>query len=184
MITGALQTLVAASLGWFLASSLWIYPHSLSYFNESIGGPLNGPKHLLGSNVDWGQDLLYASARATQMPKVESVKIVFETMFDPKRVGISVIDQIPTLQHSALDDNTCAENRNTLGSNGSRRLLLIAGTNLLQEFYHEWSGTPELQHFIQQWQPAAPVSYSMNLFFRRRPNLRAPISSAIDADDM
>jgi len=58
-MAGVFQTLVAASFGWFLASSLWIYPHSLSYFNESIGGPLNGPKHLLGSNVDWGQDRRY-----------------------------------------------------------------------------------------------------------------------------
>jgi hypothetical protein len=48
-----------AFLAWFVVSSLWIYPHSLSYFNESIGGPLNGPKHLLGSNIDWGQDLRY-----------------------------------------------------------------------------------------------------------------------------
>jgi hypothetical protein len=48
---------------WMLSSSLWIYPHSLSYFNESIGGPLNGPKHLLGSNVDWGQDMQYAMIR-------------------------------------------------------------------------------------------------------------------------
>jgi 4-amino-4-deoxy-L-arabinose transferase-like glycosyltransferase len=44
---------------WSVVSSWWIYPHSLSYFNESIGGPLNGPKHLLGSCVDWGQDLRY-----------------------------------------------------------------------------------------------------------------------------
>lgn len=44
---------------WMFASSLWVYPHSISYFNESIGGPLNGPKHLLGSCVDWGQDLRY-----------------------------------------------------------------------------------------------------------------------------
>jgi hypothetical protein len=44
---------------WLAASSLWGYPHSLSYFNESIGGPLNGAKHLLGSNVDWGQDFRY-----------------------------------------------------------------------------------------------------------------------------
>ena len=48
---------------WSVASSLWIYPHSLSYFNESIGGPLNGPEHLLGSNVDWGQDLIYIARR-------------------------------------------------------------------------------------------------------------------------
>lgn len=45
---------------WFLASSFYVYPHSLSYFNELTGGPLNGHRHLLGSNLDWGQDLLYA----------------------------------------------------------------------------------------------------------------------------
>jgi len=44
---------------WFVASSVWIFPHSLAYFNESVGGPINGSKHLLGSNVDWGQDLRY-----------------------------------------------------------------------------------------------------------------------------
>lgn len=51
---------------WLFASSLWVYPHSLSYFNESICGPLNGPKLLLGSNVDWGQDLIYIDARVTE----------------------------------------------------------------------------------------------------------------------
>lgn len=53
------QFSVAALFTWFVTSSLWIYPHSLSYFNETVEGPLNGPKHLLGSNVDWGQDVLY-----------------------------------------------------------------------------------------------------------------------------
>jgi hypothetical protein len=32
---GVFQTLVAASLCWFLSSSLWIYAHSLSYFFDS-----------------------------------------------------------------------------------------------------------------------------------------------------
>jgi hypothetical protein len=43
---------------WAVLSSLWIYPHSLSYFNELIGGPRSGHYHLGGSNVDYGQDLL------------------------------------------------------------------------------------------------------------------------------
>jgi hypothetical protein len=55
----AFRALVFACLCWLPTSSLWIYPHSLSYFNESIAGPLNGPMHLLGSNVDWGQDFEY-----------------------------------------------------------------------------------------------------------------------------
>lgn len=51
---------VALCFAWFIASSLWTCPHSLSHFNEIIGGPLRGSKHLLGSNLDWGQDLRYA----------------------------------------------------------------------------------------------------------------------------
>jgi len=35
-MAGIIQTLVAASFCWFLSSSLWVYPHSLVYFNESI----------------------------------------------------------------------------------------------------------------------------------------------------
>lgn len=50
-MAGVFQTLVAASFCWFLASSIWIFPHSLAYVNESIGGSLNGPKHLLGRGL-------------------------------------------------------------------------------------------------------------------------------------
>jgi hypothetical protein len=49
------------NLIWFVASGIYTYPHGLSYFNEAIGGPLGGPEHLLGRNVDWGQDLKYVS---------------------------------------------------------------------------------------------------------------------------
>jgi hypothetical protein len=76
---------------WFFTSSLWIYPHSLSYFNESIGGPLNGPKHLLGSNVDWGQDLLYA--RIWFNDRVASRHfLVYSGFFDPVAVGFATAE--------------------------------------------------------------------------------------------
>lgn len=44
-------------LGWYLFSSLRIYPDYLAYFNEFSGGPDNGWKYLADSNIDWGQDL-------------------------------------------------------------------------------------------------------------------------------
>ena len=83
---------VAIALTWSVGSSLAVYPHSLSYFNELAAvlptpadgsypqpikqsdehrgvwsrikyaltaGPRNGPRHLLDSNIDWGQDLFY-----------------------------------------------------------------------------------------------------------------------------
>lgn len=54
----ACKFLVVASLLWSVISALSMYPHQLAYFNESAGGPENGHKHLLGSNLDWGQDYL------------------------------------------------------------------------------------------------------------------------------
>ena len=61
--------LILARHGWFLSlllvyyvvSTLSIYPHHLAYFNEFVGGPRNGHKHLLGSSFDWGQDWFYLS---------------------------------------------------------------------------------------------------------------------------
>jgi hypothetical protein len=42
---------------WLLGASVFIYPHGISYFNEWIGGPGNGGRYLVDSNLDWGQDL-------------------------------------------------------------------------------------------------------------------------------
>jgi hypothetical protein len=58
---GKIATVAAAALLWSVESSLWYYPHSLSYFNELVGGPKHGHEHLLDSNIDWGQDLLYST---------------------------------------------------------------------------------------------------------------------------
>jgi hypothetical protein len=52
-------TLVAALGSWFIATSIWTGVHHLSYGNELIGGSVNLHEHLLGSNLDWRQDLRY-----------------------------------------------------------------------------------------------------------------------------
>ncbi len=54
------RILIAISLLATMASTFRTYPHQLAYFNEVAGGPQNGYKHLLHSNLDWGQDLLLA----------------------------------------------------------------------------------------------------------------------------
>jgi hypothetical protein len=43
-------------IGWNIASAARIFPHYLAYFNELAGGPDNGYKWLVDSNLDWGQD--------------------------------------------------------------------------------------------------------------------------------
>lgn len=42
---------------WLLAASLWIAPNFLAFFNILAGGPDNGWRMLVDSNLDWGQDL-------------------------------------------------------------------------------------------------------------------------------
>ena len=44
-------------LAWQIISVTLVFPHHLSYFNELAGGPLNGDRFLVDSNLDWGQDL-------------------------------------------------------------------------------------------------------------------------------
>jgi hypothetical protein len=43
--------------GWYAASAVGIHPHYLAYFNAFVGGPENGYRYLVDSNLDWGQDL-------------------------------------------------------------------------------------------------------------------------------
>jgi hypothetical protein len=45
-----------AALAVLVVESASIYPHYLAFFNVLSGGPANGPRHLLDSNIDWGQD--------------------------------------------------------------------------------------------------------------------------------
>ena len=52
------KVLVPVLAVWFAAESLWIRPRYLSYFNALAGGPANGYRHLVDSNVDAGQDLI------------------------------------------------------------------------------------------------------------------------------
>jgi len=42
---------------WQAVAVVSIYPHFLAYFNEAVGGPDNGYKYVVDSNLDWGQDL-------------------------------------------------------------------------------------------------------------------------------
>ncbi|MDR2440013.1 MAG: glycosyltransferase family 39 protein [Planctomycetaceae bacterium] len=97
--TRFLQVLVLILLFWSIFSSLWIYPHSISYFNELAAilptpneprspqepegilfivsllnaGSRNGGQHLLDSNIDWGQDLFYLEKRCLQHPEVTEI---------------------------------------------------------------------------------------------------------------
>jgi len=97
--------LVLALLLWSIGSSLHVYPHSLSYFNELAGGPDNGHRYLLDSNIDWGQDLLFLKEWVEAHPEAASLGLAYFNFIDYRVCGVeyaSVPPDPPT--HASLDE--------------------------------------------------------------------------------
>lgn len=53
-----LAVAIGLALVWLVVGTLAAAPHWIGYFNEAAGGWRQGHRHLLDSNLDWGQDLL------------------------------------------------------------------------------------------------------------------------------
>jgi hypothetical protein len=77
---------------WYVFSSLSIYPHYLAYFNEFVGGPNNGYKYLVDSNLDWGQDLPGLQEYIVKN-KINKISLHYFGTADPKYYGFG--DAIP-----------------------------------------------------------------------------------------
>jgi tetratricopeptide (TPR) repeat protein len=48
---------LAGLVAFWVAVVADVYPHTLTFFNQFVGGPGNGYKYLTDSNIDWGQGL-------------------------------------------------------------------------------------------------------------------------------
>ncbi|HEX9443431.1 MAG TPA: hypothetical protein VGA73_04895, partial [Candidatus Binatia bacterium] len=72
---------------WLAWSCISTYPHYLAYFNELVGGPKNGYKVLLDSNLDWGQDLK-GLKRWMDAHGVKKIKFLYFGFIDPEYYGI------------------------------------------------------------------------------------------------
>ncbi len=82
------SVLTWAAAVWVVGSSLWVYPHCLSYFNELVGGPENGSAHLVDSSIDWGQDLFYLRDWLKAHPEARPLGLAYFGYFDPHVTGI------------------------------------------------------------------------------------------------
>ncbi len=51
-----LRLAVGGIVGLYVTSSILAYPTYTAYFSEIVGGKPNGPRYLVDSNIDWGQD--------------------------------------------------------------------------------------------------------------------------------
>jgi Dolichyl-phosphate-mannose-protein mannosyltransferase len=86
--TPVMATLIVVLLITTVVGSMRVFPHSMSYFNAIVGGPLKGPAHLLDANVDWGQDLLYLKQWIENHPSARPFHLQYFGFLAPEVVGV------------------------------------------------------------------------------------------------
>lgn len=87
---------VAGLTVWHIGESLCIRPHYLAYFNQIVGGPSNGWRHLVDSSLDWGQDLPGLKTWLETHAKNEKVFLSYFGSGDPAYEGIKAVS-LPSL---------------------------------------------------------------------------------------
>ncbi|MDR1385155.1 MAG: glycosyltransferase family 39 protein [Planctomycetaceae bacterium] len=83
-----LSLVTSGLMAWSIFSSLYFYPHSQGHFNCLIGSPKNGSKYLLGSNIDWGQNMFYLSDWCYKHPNAVPFRSYYETLYSYKHVKL------------------------------------------------------------------------------------------------
>ena len=89
---------------WCVLSSLVCYPHNASYFNELAGGPKSGKHHLLDSNIDWGQDLVYLRDWMEDH-EIEKADLVYFGAVDPSEYDVDFDFPRPSEQGTLSSSN-------------------------------------------------------------------------------
>jgi hypothetical protein len=95
---------VGAMLVWLMVASVSIFPYYLAYFNELAGGPRNGYKILVDSNVDWGQGLIGLRQYMTE-ENIPSVKLSYHGTADPTAYGIKY-EPLPSYPYNQWASDT------------------------------------------------------------------------------
>ncbi len=76
---------------------LTVFPHCISFFNVLSGGPKQGADYLLGSNIDWGQDLRWLQRWRDLQPShaKDRTYLAFEGQYNPFELLADSIDEWP-----------------------------------------------------------------------------------------
>ena len=134
-----------ALLLWYAASGFAIFPHYLAYFNESVGGPDNGYRYLVDSNLDWGQDLKGLKAYMDQNG-LDRIRLAYFGSAHPEYYGIQV-DALPMEKPADLEQHETA-------------VYAISAT-FLQSGY---LGDTEAFSWLRAYRPLAKIGYSIFLY--------------------
>lgn len=154
-----------ACLTWQAAAVLWFAPHWLSYFNEIAGGPKNGHKWLVDSNIDWGQDILMLKWWQEKHPEAAPLNAAMFTMFDPADIGLKFKLPAPFVQGKP-------EIVSREGVRGPQPGWCAISVSMLKghhfsapEGNDDWSwSTENFTYFLDNFEPVDRIGYSIYIY--------------------
>lgn len=147
--------IAAALCGWYAFSSLSTHPHHLAYFNEAVGGPANGYRYMVDSNLDWGQDLK-GLKRYMDERGIDSIKLSYFGTVDPRLYDLRY-EWLP----SFVLPNPDAQRQVVFPTDG---LIAISATNLVGVYMDQYGHGKHLFSWLDQHQPIAHIGHSILIY--------------------
>jgi hypothetical protein len=166
--TVTLLSIVACST--FVFAPPWqpqaVYPHYLAYFNEFAGGPMNGYKSLVDSNLDWGQDLIGLKRWLETNQMKDPIILSYFGMGDPRFYGIAHVNAPRALGGYGFEPAPAPND--FLGSLKPGQYFAISATNragvyLPSQAAGIWNDLIERSAFVDQ------IGYSLFIYRLERP---------------
>lgn len=136
---------------WHVGGTLRNHPDHLAYFNEAAGGPDQGYRYLVDSNLDWGQDLKGLKAYMDQRG-IERLKLSYFGTVDPALYGLQY-EWLPSFQLPAPP-----EARAVLPTGG---LIAISVTNLVGVYMDGYGQGKDLYKWLRAYEPVARIGHSI-----------------------
>jgi hypothetical protein len=143
-------SVVVALVTFVALSSLRTYPHYLAYFNELAGGPQNGWRYLVDSNLDWGQDLPGLKTYVKQ----HNLDEVYLDYFGPTRCWRGICSEVLDYYGIRWKPVPSAEE---VARTGPPRGVVVVSLSRLILFYPKDS-------WLWAYQPTATIGHSIWIF--------------------
>ena len=144
----------------YILSSLFIFPHYFSYFNEIVGGPSNGYMHLVGANLDNGQDLP-GLKKYMEESGIKKIKLSYFGSVDPKEYFDYEYLSSPYFQHWVPDYKpyVTVTKRNE-DCSAKKGIMAISATNLqnvhmINQTCFDW---------LKKHEPVEKIGYSIFVY--------------------
>lgn len=146
--------LVAFLALWYVVGTARIHPHHLAYFNELVGGPDNGYRYLVDSNLDWGQDLKGLKAYMDERG-IERIKLSYFGSVDPRLYDLDY-EWLPSF---VLPNPTARPVE--IPTTGT---IAISATNLVGVYMDIYGHGTDLFAWLNAYEPVARIGHSILVY--------------------